>query len=239
MAIYPVANAGPFWAGGVATPFTVTFDDDNSEPVPLAGLTASALMRSRGVIGSQLLVTVIDDDLVTVSFPTSTILTAGLADVEITLTGGAYPVTAEPVEIVIETHDGWLSLRQARRDWSDAPDTDARLYRLLQSAKLSCLAYAPALAAAEPPSTDGGDWTEDPANPGYLLVPTGTPDPAPVAIPLSYLEAQLMQARNILNVSKTDPAQSADGSLFTIRPYPLDNFIKQLLRPKRGVPVVG
>jgi len=57
--------------------------------------------------------------------------------------------------------------------------------------------------------------------------------------PLRYRQAQLMQARNILNSAKSDPSQSDDGSYFLLRPYPLDNVIKQLLRPKRGVPVVG
>jgi len=57
--------------------------------------------------------------------------------------------------------------------------------------------------------------------------------------PLSYRQAQVMQARNILNAAKSDPSQSEDGSFFLLRPYPLDNIIKQLLRPKRAVPVVG
>lgn len=52
-------------------------------------------------------------------------------------------------------------------------------------------------------------------------------------------QAQLMQARNLLNASKTDPAQSADGDLFIIRPFPLDNFIKDLLRPRKAVRWVG
>lgn len=52
-------------------------------------------------------------------------------------------------------------------------------------------------------------------------------------------QAQLMQARNLLNAAKSDPAQSNDGDLFVIRPYPLDNFVKQLLRPKRAVPVIA
>jgi hypothetical protein len=64
--------------------------------------------------------------------------------------------------------------------------------------------------------------------PSYL----GTP-------PLRFKQAQLMQARNILNAAKTDPATGADGELYVIRPYPMDSFIRELLRPRKGVPLVG
>lgn len=57
--------------------------------------------------------------------------------------------------------------------------------------------------------------------------------------PLRYRQAQLMQARNTLNAAKTDPSTSADGELFILRPFPLDKNIRQLLRPKVAVPVVG
>jgi hypothetical protein len=59
------------------------------------------------------------------------------------------------------------------------------------------------------------------------------------AVPLRYRQAQLMQARNVLNASKSDPAQGADGELFVIRPYPLDLFIRELIQPRTAVPAVG
>jgi hypothetical protein len=59
--------------------------------------------------------------------------------------------------------------------------------------------------------------------------------PLTTAVTDSHRLAQLMQARNLLNSSKTDPAQSADGDMFVIRPYPLDSWVKQLLRPRKAL----
>jgi hypothetical protein len=56
---------------------------------------------------------------------------------------------------------------------------------------------------------------------------------------LRHRQGQLMQARNVWNAAKTDPAQSADGDLFVIRPYPLDRFIIEVLQPRTVVPAVG
>lgn len=56
--------------------------------------------------------------------------------------------------------------------------------------------------------------------------------------PQNYREGQLMQARNLLN--STTAEQGADnGESFVLRPYPLDWMVKQVLRPKTAVPVVG
>lgn len=59
------------------------------------------------------------------------------------------------------------------------------------------------------------------------------------SVPAAYRIAQLMQARNIWNSSKTDPGGSIGDGDFIIRPYPLDKNIRQLLRPKRGLPHVA
>lgn len=53
---------------------------------------------------------------------------------------------------------------------------------------------------------------------------------------IAFQQAQLMQARNVLNSAKTDPSTGADGTVFVIRPFPLDNFIKAILRPRKAVP---
>jgi hypothetical protein len=55
-------------------------------------------------------------------------------------------------------------------------------------------------------------------------------------VPFGHLHAQALQARNNWNAAKTDPATSGDGTEFVIRPYPLDNFVKNALRPKTAVP---
>lgn len=58
--------------------------------------------------------------------------------------------------------------------------------------------------------------------------------------PLNYRRAQLMQARNLWNAGKVDPATGAAGEdTFILRPYPLDWTVKQVLRPKRAVKAIG
>lgn len=59
------------------------------------------------------------------------------------------------------------------------------------------------------------------------------------SIPDGYRQAQLMQARNVWNSSKASPTGDFDGTSYGITSYPLDWQVRQLLRPKRGVPVLG
>lgn len=54
--------------------------------------------------------------------------------------------------------------------------------------------------------------------------------------PINYREGQRMQARNILNSAR---AEAGEDGEFVLRPFPLDWMVKQILRPKSGVPVVG
>ena len=105
--------------------------------------------------------------------------------------------------------DGWHSLVSARYGWVDAPWQDSLLGDLLEVAKIQCVAYAPALG-------------ED------------------VLAPVNYRVAQLMQTRNLWNASKADPSSGGIGEdNFVVRPYPMDWVVKNILRPKRAVPVVG
>lgn len=65
--------------------------------------------------------------------------------------------------------------------------------------------------------------------------------PAPesnLPLPVHYRVAQLMQARNIWNASKVSPSGDLGDGTYVISPKPLDWMIKQLLRPKRAVPVM-
>ena len=57
-------------------------------------------------------------------------------------------------------------------------------------------------------------------------------------IPTAYATGQLMQARNIWNASKVNPSGDMGDGSFVITPKPLDWMIKQILRPKRAVPVM-
>lgn len=55
--------------------------------------------------------------------------------------------------------------------------------------------------------------------------------------PANYRYAQIMQARNLMNAGRAEGGES--GEDFVLRPFPLDWMVKQVLRPKTGVPVVG
>lgn len=59
------------------------------------------------------------------------------------------------------------------------------------------------------------------------------------AIPLNYVNAQLMQARNVWNSSRVDSSGELGDDTFTSKPFPLDWEVKQILRPKRGIPWVA
>lgn len=152
------------------------------------------------------------DDHIEVEWPTESLLTEpGLYRVMLTLTSAeGRRQKLSPAWIVVQGDDGWATLDMARDEWADARTlADVILWRLLDTAKGDVLAYAPAL-----------------------------PDAAP--IPLRYAEAQIMQARNRWNALKVDPASGGLGEGdFVIRPFPLDWQIKQLLRPKQAVPVIG
>ena len=73
-----------------------------------------------------------------------------------------------------------------------------------------------------------------------LQVTEYAPDLDGAAVPVNYRAAELLQARNIWNASQTDPnggQMNADG--YSVPVYPLDWTVKQMLRPKRAVPVVA
>lgn len=57
-------------------------------------------------------------------------------------------------------------------------------------------------------------------------------------IPQSYAIAQLMQTRNIWNASKVSPAGNIGDGSFASTPFPLDWMVRQMLRPRRGIPAV-
>ena len=117
----------------------------------------------------------------------------------------------DPVQIVADdTAEEWATLAITRSQWIDSRTIDDDvLFELLQIAKTQVIDYAPALAEG-------------------------------AAVPRHYRMAQILQARNIYNGALVDATNGDIGSdTFTIRPFPLDWQIKQLLRPRRGVPVTG
>lgn len=58
-------------------------------------------------------------------------------------------------------------------------------------------------------------------------------------IPDGWRIAQLLQARNIWNSGKATPTGDFDGGQYSLTTFPLDWQVRQLIRPKRGVPVIG
>lgn len=59
------------------------------------------------------------------------------------------------------------------------------------------------------------------------------------AVPANWRLAQLMQVQALWNSSKSGPGDQIGPEGFTVTTYPMDRTVKNLLRPKRGIPVVG
>jgi len=118
---------------------------------------------------------------------------------------------ADPIRIVVDdTSAEWATLARTRSQWIDARAIqDDVVFDLLMLAQHQVLEYAPVLEEG-------------------------------ASVPLTYKSAQIMQAKNIYNGSLVDSGSGdiGEGS-FAIRPFPLDWQIKQMLRPRRGTPVIG
>jgi hypothetical protein len=212
VAISPVAeDIGPYWVGDKPQrAVAIEFVDDYDEATDAPDDTLTAVLRNPGrqIAPGALVVTRTpgtngDPELVAIAFGDDVPPFPAPGVWSILVRAGGDRLRA--IRFVVESDDGWVSIEQAREDWADAPTTDATLWGLLESAKLSCIPYAKKL---EP----------------------GTPPPA------NYVQAQLMQARNIWNSTKSDPGDMLGADGFTIRTYELDRPIKGLLRPKIGRP---
>lgn len=151
----------------------------------------------------------IEDDTVEVTWPTPSVFDMrGIFTLQLALSGPGVSESVAPVRFVVQ--DGrWHTVESAREQWRDAPDDDVVLFELLDAAHTACVEYAP---------------TIDPDLP----------------IPSNYRQAQLLQARAVWTFGKTNSQGTLgpDGFEITSYVYPLDNNIKQLLRPKQGVPVL-
>jgi hypothetical protein len=116
----------------------------------------------------------------------------------------------------MEVRMTWVTDAEARLLNADLDTLDeAELGLYLDAAYEACVAFLP----------EGPDYT------------------APAAATASRKIAQVMQATNIWKAGRTN-AGSGGGSEFgagefTITTFPLDFHVKQLLRPKRGIPAVA
>lgn len=76
---------------------------------------------------------------------------AGVYTLRVSVTGPGVSRALEPLRIPVEEIDAaWHTIDSARREWDGAPQDDARLYSLLETARTQCLAYAPATTTIPP-----------------------------------------------------------------------------------------
>lgn len=150
------------------------------------------------------------DEAVTVTWPADPFTEAGLHYLSLTFVGEDQTETVSALPFVVEqAASQWVSLTQARVMWADAPDDDVALFHVLDAAHTAVIEYAPAIEEGSP-------------------------------IPPSYRQAQLMQARSIWTAQRGDKDGSQFGAEGIVIPvFPLDWHVRQLLRPKTGVPVMG
>lgn len=172
-----------------------------------------ALLSPSGVaVANHGLTARISNGAVIVEWPTQSVLTvAGCYTIRVTLSHAANNLQERlaPIYVVIQADDGWLTVDTIRITWIDA-DTISD-HQLWQ---LLDIARHQILEYA----------------------PTLAEDEK---VPLNYVRAQELQARNLYNAGKVDPSNGGMGEdTFIIRPFPLDWSIKQLLRPQK-MPVVG
>lgn len=176
------------------TGWTVTaswFDPDGSTTgTPLPGATLNTT-----------------DGTLSVPIPAGVFSLHGLGTVSVVLTDASTSIYLPPLPVVVEGTEAWVSMDYAYRTWVDAPDDPLDLFLSLESARLACEAFAPALEEGQPR-------------------------------PLSYTRACLAQARAVWQSDRgtRDGELGAEG--YAVPVYPLDWHVKQLLRPKSGVPIV-
>jgi len=203
-----------YYVGDIPVEDLVIEPAQNGEPLDLTPFNlVTAVLRDpeRQPVPEEFFAA-IDGEEIVVEWPDSTPFAAdGLYELELTLEHSTLPqrLRLAPVRIVAQGDNGWHTVDSARDGWDDAPDADADLYELLELAKEAVIEYAPVLAEGEYP-------------------------------PLRYRKGQRMHAENIWNACRVNPASGGDGDgTFVLRPFPLDWQVKQMLRPKRAVPVIG
>lgn len=112
----------------------------------------------------------------------------------------------------VQPYDGWASLEGAREQWADAAGmSDAELEGYLGTAYEQCLEYGPRPALAAGSTT----------------------------VPARWVQAQIMQARAVWRSSVAGDDNGLGAGDLTVTTFPMDWTVKNLLRPRRGRPVVA
>lgn len=207
MARYRLADpVESFRRGDAPAEISVELATIDGNPVSLEGITgATAELIDPAGIRHPLTAALVVADRITVGFGGLELGVGGVWSLELVVAGAGSSLAVEPAPLVVEHGDGWHTLASGRGQWADAPRVDVDMFELLELAKGQCIEYAPDL-------------------------------PAGAVVPLAWRQAQRMQARNIWNASKTDPASGGFGDgEFVLRPYPMDQTIRYMLRPKRAI----
>ena len=136
------ANGTTFWVGGGPASLVLDVDTD----VTLAAVTSvsASLMAPDGTAVPGLTAALAGEQI-TVTLPANVFTMGGYYNLNLTMTAPTFTEYVEPVQLVVQAMDGWLTLEQARVLWPQAPDEDAVLFMLLESAKAACIAFAPVL----------------------------------------------------------------------------------------------
>lgn len=207
-----------YYVGDIPTEDLVIEPARNGQPIDLDPFETAAEVVFRDSDGTPIptsgFTATVDAEIgtVTIEWPDDAVLTdAGLYSLAVTLvTADGHRERLSPLYVAVQDDDGWYTIDDAREDWRDAPAADARLWQLLTLARQQVIAEAPAL-------------------------------PEDATVPANCRAGQLMQARNLYNAGLTDPQTGAigDDDTFQLRVFPVDWMVKQVLRPKRAIPVVG
>lgn len=199
-----------FYIGDVpAQPFVI--EPPESIDLDLFVNADATIIAPDGTVYSEDVTATLNEVDITVDLPPYPIFTgAGIFRLRVQLDGADGSQRLPDVRLVVQDADsGWHTVDSIREEWADAEVIADPL--LWRVLEVS---KGECIAFA-PKLADGA------------------------AVPINYLDAQGMHARNRWNARKVAPDGSVGSDDFVLRPFPLDWHVKATLRPKRGVPVIG
>lgn len=192
---------------------TLVLTADEGLPEDLAPFTTATvkLWDFQGDLVDDGPTAAIDGDTVEVSWPdTSPFETAGLYSLQVILSGANVRETMPALPVVVEYENSGWHTLESAR--RDWADAP------IEDSQLFTLLYNARIQCEE-------------------FAPVLAEDER---VPLTYRQAQLLQARNLWNASKVDAGSGGFGDdSFVIRPFPMDWVVKNILRPQRAIPFVG
>ena len=139
-----VADSVAFWSGATPPNLVLTLQSSvdlatvTSVSLGLTDAGGSAIAGTTGVLDAAA-------STVTVTFPPDPFTMKGIYTLDLALELPVGTEVVDPVQLVVQAQDGWLTLQQARDMWPQAPDDDVTLTMLLDSAQIACEAFAPKL----------------------------------------------------------------------------------------------